>query len=321
MLNGAIQGMGWPPCGRCIGHWFSLRERGTVFSIWNTATNVGGGLAGVIAAESAARWGWQFAFYVPAGIAIVGAAYLFWRLRDTPQSVGLPPIEEYKDDYTESEKAHGTLETELSSKELFVDNILKNKYIWLFAVANFFVYVVRYSMLDWGPMYLREVKGANLHTGGVAILVLEWGGIPSTILMGWWSDRLGGRRGMVSLLCMIPILCAFTVIGLTPPGYLWLDLAMLATVGCFIYPPVMLLALAALDLTSKKAVGTAAGFIGMFGYIGRTAQAKGFGSMVHYYKNHYDLETAWRMVIYSILASTVAAIVVLAFTWRIRPKA
>ena len=36
-------------------------------------------------------------------------------------------------------------------------------------------------------------------------------------------------------------------------------------------------ALAALDLTSKKAVGTAAGFIGMFGYLGRTTQALGFG--------------------------------------------
>lgn len=320
-LNGFIQGMGWPPCGRSIGHWFSLRERGTVFSIWNTATNVGGGLAGMIAAQSAARWGWQSAFYVPAGIALVGAVYLFWRLRDTPQSVGLPPIEEYKNDYTESERIHGTQERELSTKELFVDNILKNKYLWLFALANFFVYIVRYSMLDWGPTYLRDVKGANLEDGGFAILVYEWGGIPSTILMGWWSDKLGGRRGMVSLLCMIPILCAFGVMLATPKGYLWLDFTMLAVIGCFVYPPVMLLALAALDLTSKKAVGTAAGFIGMFGYMGRTVQAKGFGWMVDHYKEVYDLNTAWNMVLYSILGCTILGIVALSFTWRIRPKA
>ena len=24
-LNGFVQGMGWPPCGRSIGHWFSLK--------------------------------------------------------------------------------------------------------------------------------------------------------------------------------------------------------------------------------------------------------------------------------------------------------
>ena len=46
--------------------------------------------------------GWQYAFYVPAVIAIVGAFYLLLRLRDTPQSVGLPPIEEYRNDYPAS---------------------------------------------------------------------------------------------------------------------------------------------------------------------------------------------------------------------------
>jgi OPA family glycerol-3-phosphate transporter-like MFS transporter len=61
-LNGFIQGMGWPPCGRSIGHWFSLKERGTVFAIWNIAHNVGGGLAGVIAAWAASHYGRLYAF-------------------------------------------------------------------------------------------------------------------------------------------------------------------------------------------------------------------------------------------------------------------
>jgi len=52
-LNGFIQGMGWPPCGRSLGHWFSVRERGTVFAFWNIAHNVGGGVAGVVAANAA----------------------------------------------------------------------------------------------------------------------------------------------------------------------------------------------------------------------------------------------------------------------------
>jgi len=89
-------------------------------------------------------------------------------------------------------------------------------------------------MLDWGPTYLREVKHSTLEGGGLAILIIEFGGIPSTILMGWLSDKFGGRRGMVSLLCMIPILFAFTGIYFNPPGNLWLDLSMLAIVG-FLY--------------------------------------------------------------------------------------
>ena len=109
ILNGFVQGMGWSPCGRLMGHWFSVRERGTVFSIWNTSHNFGGAIAGVLSAEAAKAFGWQNAFYVPAFICIIGAVYLYFRLKDTPQAEGLPPIEEYKNDFTEHEKKHGTI--------------------------------------------------------------------------------------------------------------------------------------------------------------------------------------------------------------------
>lgn len=321
-LNGFVQGMGWPPCGRSIGHWFSIKERGSVFAIWNISHNIGGGLAGIIAAYATIHFGgWEAAFYVPGTIALIGSIYLFKRLRDTPQSIGLPPIEEFTNTYPEHEENRENREKELTTKELFVDNILKNKYLWLFAIANLFVYIVRYSMLDWGPTYLREVKHSTLAGGGIAILVLEFGGIPSTLLMGWLSDKVGGRRGMVSLLCMIPILFAFLGIYLNPAGNIWIDYTLLAIVGFFIYPPVMLLGVAGLDLTSKKAVGTAAGFIGLFGYIGRTIQAKGFGWMAEYFGDIYGKQTSWDIIIMSILASTFIAIILLAFTWKIKPKA
>ena len=318
-LNGFIQGMGWPPCGRSIGHWFSLKERGSIFAIWNVAHNIGGGIAGILAAYAASHFGWQAAFYFPGTIALIGSVYLFLRLKDTPQSVGLPPIEKYKNDYPANSSIEEP-EKELSTRELFVEYIFKNKYLWIFAIANFFVYIVRYSMLDWGPTYLREMKGATLTGGGIAILMIEFGGIPSTILMGWISDKFGGRRGMVSLLCMLPIFAAFFGIYINPPGRLWLDMTFLAIVGFFVYPPVMLLGVSGLDLTSKKAVGTAAGFIGLFGYMGRTVQAKGFGWIAEHYGQIYGKETSWNLVIFAILGCTLMSIILLAFTWRVRPK-
>src|SRR5687767_2159955 len=41
-LNGWVQGMGWPPCGKTMVHWFSTRERGLTVSVWNVSHNVGG---------------------------------------------------------------------------------------------------------------------------------------------------------------------------------------------------------------------------------------------------------------------------------------
>ena len=320
-LNGFFQGMGWPPCGRSLGHWYSLKERGSIFAIWNIAHNLGGGLAGIIAAYAVSQYlTWQAAFYVPGAIALIGSLYLFYRLVDTPQSVGLPPIELYNNDESTLPETDNELEKELETRDLFVNYIFKNKLLWLIAFANFFVYIVRYSMLDWGPMYLREVKNATLTEGGLAILLIEFGGIPSTILMGWISDKLNGRRSMVSLLCMIPIFFAFLVIYLNPPGHLNIDLAMLVIIGFFVYPPVMLLGVSALDLTSKKAVGTAAGFVGLFGYIGRTVQAKGFGSLTNYLGELHGYKYAWDVVILLILGCTVAAILILSLTWSVKPR-
>ncbi len=320
-LNGFVQGMGWPPCGRSIGHWFSVRERGTVFSIWNTSHNLGGGLAGILAAYASDAFGWRNAFYIPALLSILGAAYLFWRLRDTPQSVGLPPVEEYKKDFTEDEKIHGTQEREFKVKELLLDYVITNKWIWLLAIANFFAYIVRYSMLDWGCLYLRDVKGATLTDGGWAVLAIEFGGIPSTILFGWLSDKFGGRRGRIAVLCMIPTALAFMGIIVNPPGHLWFDMSMLITIGFLIYPVINLIVIIALDLTSKKAIGTAAGFIGLFGYIGRTAQAKSFGWMADHYGGIYGPQLGWQIVLWTIVVCAGVAIATLAFTWKIKPKA
>lgn len=320
-LNGFFQGMGWPPCGRCMGHWYSERERGLTFSIWNTSHNVGGGIAGYIAAWGAAQYGgWQYAFIIPGVLALIGSVYLFLRLVDTPQSVGLPPIEEYNNDHVPDTGTASERERELSYKELFIDYVLFNKVVWLLAFANFFAYVSRYVMIDWGPKYLREVKEASLQSGGLAHLVLEFGGIPSTILLGWLSDKIGGRRGMVAVLCMFPIIGAFVTMMLSPSGHIGLDMAMLAIIGLFIYPVINLIVIIALDLTSKKAIGAAAGFIGLFGYLGKAAQAQGFGRVLDYYKSTAGLETAWRMVFYGTLACSFLAIVCLAFTWNFRTR-
>ena len=39
-----VRGMGWPPCGRTMVHWWSQKERGGIVSVWNCAHNVGGGI-------------------------------------------------------------------------------------------------------------------------------------------------------------------------------------------------------------------------------------------------------------------------------------
>src|SRR5260370_30598075 len=121
-------------------------------------------------------------------------------------------------------------------------------------------------MVDWGPTYLKEVKGASLVGGGLSTLVIEFAGAAGMLTMGWVSDKLGGRRARVSALAMLPLLIAF--LGLIVSQSLWLNLVLFGVIGFFVYVPVMFSGVVALDLTSKKAAATAAGFVGFFGYVG-----------------------------------------------------
>lgn len=428
-VNGFVQGMGYGPCARGLSHWYSIKERGTVFGQWNVSHNIGGGIAGWLAALCAQHWGWPSAFYVPGVIATIGAGYLFWRVRDTPQSEGLPPIEEYKNDWPPDEKE--SHQRELTFKEMFLTYILPNKMLWVLAFANVFVYIARYAMVDWGPTYLKEVKGASLAKGGFSTLVIEFAGAAGMLAMGWLSDKLGGRRGRVSLFAMIPLLLAF--LGLimsgsllltkedvkdagaitqklrsgqddiyeqlwsqipeesraklssadpagqqalliaelnkilkgkniydanmfasvplrektaelkgkelkagdltyfnrllledafpsavrqsrfTQDGLYWLNMVLFGVIGFFVYVPVMFSGVMALDLTSKKAAATAAGFVGLFGYVGgRVIQGKGLGVIAQNY--------GWDAGLYAIIVCILLGIVLLAFLWNVKPR-
>ncbi|MBI5381965.1 MAG: MFS transporter [Opitutae bacterium] len=309
-LNGFVQGMGYAPCLRGLSHWYSVKERGLYLGIWNTSHNIGGGIAGYLAAKCAEHYSWPSAFLVPGVIASVCAVYLLWRMLETPQSRGLPPVEEYKNDYPP--EGHAGQERELTNREIFVQHILKNRLLWVLALANVFIYIARYSLVDWGPTYLKEVKGATLGAGGFSTLVIEFAGAAGMLALGWGSDLLGGRRGRVAALSMIPLLAAFLALIYTPKGMLWLDMVLFGLVGFFVYTPVMFSGVIALDLTSKKAVGTATGFVGLFGYVGRVIQGKGLGWTVQHY--------GWNAGLCAVIVCTFVAIFLLLFLWNVRPR-
>ncbi|MGL5163563.1 MAG: glycerol-3-phosphate transporter, partial [Plesiomonas shigelloides] len=272
-LNGWVQGMGWPPCGRTMVHWWSQKERGGIVSIWNCAHNVGGGMIGPLFILGMGWFNdWRSAFYVPAAAAVGVAIFAYLTMRDTPQSCGLPPIEEYKDDYPEDYSAKN--EVELTAKEIFNKYILPNKLLWYIAFANVFVYLLRYGVLDWAPTYLKEVKHFSVDKSSWAYFFYEWAGIPGTLVCGWMSDKVfKGNRGATGVFFMVLVALATTVYWLNPPGNPMVDMASLVAIGFLIYGPVMLIGLHALELAPKKAAGTAAGFTGLFGYLGGSVAA------------------------------------------------
>ncbi len=266
-VNGWVQGMGWPPCGKTMVHWFSTNERGLTVSAWNTAHNIGGALVANLALVGVTLFhDWGAKFYFNALVAAVLAVGVFFLLRDTPQSVGLPPVEEYRNDYPPGySEAH---EKTLGFRDIFLKYVLPNRYLWAIAVANAFCYFVRYGVVNWIPTYLETAKGFSFKESSIAWSLYEYAAVPGTIACGWISDRwFKGKRAPATILFMALTLVAVVVYALNMKGPLWIDYAALIAIGFLVYGPIMIIGLHALDLVPKKAAGTAAGFTGFFGYV------------------------------------------------------
>lgn len=309
--NGWFQGMGWAPCARIMTHWFSDRERGTKMAIWNTAHNVGGMLAPSLATLAVVLFiSWKSIFYFPAIVVIAIGVVVIVLLRDTPQSVGLPSIEEFKHDYPPV--GVDDRERELSAKEILLNFVLNNRFLWILAFANVLVYMVRYGVLNWAPTYLTEVKGYTIAHSGWQSVLYESAGIPGMLLTGWASDRFfRGRRSPVMVICMVIVTGALMLYWLNPKGNYWLDSLALFMIGFLIYGPVMLIGVSAVDLVPKKAAGTAGGFTGLFGYMGGIIAEAGIGLIA---------QKSWDNGFIVLIAAAVLSVVLLSLTWNVHDR-
>lgn len=319
-LVGWFNGMGWPPCGRVMTHWFSQNERGTKMSIWNCAHNVGGALVGPMAAYGAIWFGSWFygaqseyyfligTYVFPAAVAIFIALLGYLLIRDTPQSCGLPSIEKYRNDYPKnySEKS----EQVLSTKEIFFKYVLNNKMLWFIAIANAFVYMVRYGCLDWAPKYLMESQGYNIKEAGWAYFAYEFAAIPGTLICGWISDKVfKGGRAMTTTIFMAIVAVFIALYWQFSDNSTIVTLSLIG-IGFFIYGPVMLIGVQALDLAPKNAAGTAAGLTGFFGYFFGTAILANI--IIGYVAEH----AGWDWTFVLLLGACVLSIIFMMFTYK-----
>ena len=282
LVVGWLSGMGWPPCGRIMAHWFSQNERSFKMSIWNVSHTIGSfslgflAVAGVVIFEKfgiAQTWRGNFIF--PAVVAILIAVFCWWAIRDTPESCGLPSVQDWRKDYS-GVKSKGQTGEKLPFKVLFVDYVLKNKLLWIVAISNVAVYLVRYGIGDWAPTYLQTKGIMTAAESKVAFSVHNIVGAVGTIVCGWATSKIfKGRCAPMNVICML--LCAVGVIlywlvgkgtfAISPEAQKVLIYVALCMIGFFIYGPVALTGVQALNLVPKNAAGTAAGFVGLFGYL------------------------------------------------------
>lgn len=289
MFNGWFQGMGFPPCARLLTHWFPPKQLATKMSIWNLGQNIGSGLI-LILCGYLVVYGWRACFFVPAAIVLTSAVFIWLAAPDTPPSVGLPEVA--------GTRTAGPQEQSREEFKAFVrKQVFRNKYIWLVSSANFFVYTVRFVMLDWGPTLLLQVKHIQIRHAGWMVAGFEACGVTGAIIGGWLTDRfLGGRAVWTCFIYMLLAGVATLVFWKVPVRSELLTTAMLGAVGFFIYGPQCLLAVAAANLATKRAAATAIGLTSIFGYASTVLSGWGVGMLLE----HYGWDAAFRLLLVAI---------------------
>lgn len=275
--NGFFQGFGWPACARSLMNWYSQSERGAWWSSVSIAHNLGAFISPWILGYILQHFGWSYAMYLPGAVCIAGSLFLINRLRDSPQSLGLPAIEKFRNDYPTKESEN---EPKESTRELLKD-VLSNKYIWILAVAYFFLYVLRMGISDLTALFLHQTREYGVFTSSGVSSFFEMGGLCGTLFAGWSSDRFfKAKRGPVCILFAFGILCSISLFWLTPPEYFILEWIAIFLMGFTIFGPQMLIGLCASELCNKKAAATANGFVGWIAYFGAAASGYPLGFVI-----------------------------------------
>jgi len=286
VFNGLFQGMGVGPSFITIANWFPRRERGRVGAFWNISHNIGGGVVAPIVGVAFAVLGsehWQSASYiVPAGVAVLFALVVLWLGKGSPRSEGLPALEQMMPEETVRMTA-GVQEQapeNMSAFQIFCTYVLRNKNAWYVSLVDVFVYMVRFGMISWLPIYLLTEKHFSKEQMSIAFLFFEWAAIPSTLLAGWLSDKLfKGRRMPLAMICMVMIFIC--LIGYWKSDSLLMVTIFAAIVGCLIYVPQFLASVQTMEIVPSFAVGSAVGLRGFMSYIfGATLGTSLFGVMV-----------------------------------------
>lgn len=261
--NGWAQSMGAPACIVALSRWLPLKTRGTYYGFFSASHNIGEGLSFVFVGSIVAAFGWLWGFFGAALAGVVGLVVVLLFFHDSPESKGLPSIEELTGEASSSVSAKPTrAETRRMQKE-----VIKNPGVWILAAASAFMYMSRYAINEWGTIFLQETKGYDLAEAATIIGINPIFGIIGTVVSGWLSDVLfkGDRRYPAFVAGVLESIALGLFLYGGPAR--WVNILAMVLFGIAIGVLISFLGgLMAIDLVPRKASGAALGIVGIASY-------------------------------------------------------
>ena len=307
IINQIFQGCGFAPCNHLMVSWVPPKELATKMSIWNTPASIIMSMESVVAVICGYLTRWQLCFWVPAAIACVGVFFVILTLRDTPKSVGLPELPKVKGELDESEHKDPK-----AFKAFLMKKVFLNPVIWVLAVTDLFVYIVRFAILDWGPSMLTDM-GLSPELTGWTVAIFEVAGCAGMLCAGYISDKFFKSRSqrVCAIEMALVAVCLIALHFIQDAGLPVLFLVILALAGFLIYGPQALLGVTAANIATKKAASSAVGLIGLMSYLSTIITGWGFGALA-------DRFGGWSWIFITMGALAVVGAVLILSLWGLK---
>ena len=270
-MNGWVQSMGSPPGTISLSRWFPLKSRGTMYSSFSSTPQLGKSVSMIMTGFIVAAAGWQWGFLAAAVAGVIGLVVALAFISDTPESEGLPSVEELSGEPVQEKKPTSELQ-----KWVF-----KHPGIWVIAISTAFLYITQHAVSDWGVLFLQKQKDFNLERATQVIGLAEVFGVAGNLAAGWLSDVLfrGNRVRPVVIAGIMAVLslAGFLFLG----GGFGLNMAFVAVFSCSFSVVFCIVAgLMALDFVPRRATGAALGIVGISSYVAAGLQSVASGFLI-----------------------------------------
>ena len=274
-LNGLSQSMGSAPGVISLSRWFPLSKRGSYYSLFSTSPDIGKFFSYIILGWICGVAGWQFGFFAAAAAGLIGAGIILLMVSDTPESKGLPSVQELSgESLTKVDKK--------PTKEL-QKFVLKHPGVWVIALSSAFLYITKNAVDGWGVLFLQEARGFAM-SEATRILAYSVGfSIAGTVSAGWLSDKVfRGNRiqpALISGIMCAVSLALFLFIGgsyLMNIVYVSMFSFSMGVLYCVVA------GLMAVDIVPRKATGAALGIVGISSYVAAGLQDITSGYLIQY---------------------------------------
>lgn len=230
-LNGLFQSTGWPASVAIMGHWFAKSSSGLVFGLWSSNSNLGN-VIGSLLVTAVIDYGFEYGMLLNAIVALCCALLVFCCLLPHPNDAGIEsgddeqsPTEDHvesieiptsptkgRPDTTEveivangatSSGGHGSTEAISFWEALMIPGVLC--YSFAFACLK----MVTYAFFFWLPLYLTQHVHWPPKLSDQLSNFYDIGGVLGSIFSGMFSDFIGLRSPVVSVMLLCAILCLY----------------------------------------------------------------------------------------------------------------